>query len=83
MTVPSQVKSLVWEESKQSAVAHVMGYTYYLAHDFDGWRWFRLIGQQLNGVSTEVFPLMDSARISAQIDCDAQIRAMLVEGQET
>lgn len=72
-----RVKQLEWEDGKQSAVAHGMGFVYYIAHDFDGWRWFRVIGKDLNEVSESPSPTREAAKAAAQADYEARILAAL------
>lgn len=71
------VKPLEWEGDKKDHAAG-LGYIYMLVHYFDGWRWFRCIGRELNGVSDGVFPAIEAAEAAAQADYTARIHAALI-----
>ena len=73
-----EVKPLEWVGDKKDHAAG-LGYIYMLVHNFDGWRWFRWIGRELNGVSDGVFPAIEAAKSSAQADYTARILSALQE----
>ena len=73
--IAALVKPLVWDE-KDRAIG--FGCLYFLAHDFDGWRWFQCSrGGVLEGVSTRPFREKADAQAAAEADYRARIAAAL------
>jgi hypothetical protein len=74
-----RVKPLVWGETpnnKMYVADHGAG-NYIVIHDFDGWRWLLVNGQEMAGAQDHPVPEKEAAKAAAQADYEARILAAL------
>lgn len=60
-----KVKPMGWDAEKRGSVAQTAAGTFMTVHDFDGWRWFRVMGRELAGASKTPARTEDEAKADA------------------
>lgn len=75
-----KAKELSLAKTGKLSFAEAMGFTWITPHDFDGWRWMRVKGKDLDEVSPGTFETEEAAQRGAQLDFEDQIEAWLLVG---